>query len=89
MWLLVSVVKGNKYYDPESQVGNRVLISDSNDTVISGRTMGMDGYRFEVRKGNESFVVTDFAAGQPAGLLAQKFLALAKQLGASLVPADA
>ena len=49
MWLLVQVVKGSKYYDAESQVGNRVLISDSSEMVISGRSMGADGYRFEVR----------------------------------------
>lgn len=86
MWLLVQVVKGSKYYDVESQVGNRVLISDSSDMVISGRTMGSDGYRFEARKGSDNFVLSDFPAGQPAGSLSEKFLALARQIGAALVP---
>jgi len=87
MWLLVQVVKGSKYYDAESQVGNRVLISDSSDMVISGRSMGADGYRFEVRKGSESFVVSEFRSGQSAGAVTEGFMALARQLGASLVPA--
>jgi hypothetical protein len=89
MWFLVTVVKGNKYYDADSQVSNRVLISDSSDMVIAGRSMGSDGYRFEARKGNESFVVSAFPTAQAAGSLSKAFLSLARQIGASLVPADA
>ena len=89
MWLLVEAVKGNKYFDPESQVSNRVLISDSSDMVIAGRSMGTDGYRFEARKGSESFVVRDFPAGRAAGSVLEAFLELARQIGASLVPAEA
>ena len=87
MWLLVQVVKGSKYYDAESQVGNRVLISDSSEMVISGRSMGADGYRFEVRKGSERFVVSEFPSGKSVSAVTAGFLALARQLGASLVPA--
>ena len=89
MWFLVQVVKGSKHYEPDSQVGNRVLISDTTDMVISGRSMGGDGYRFEARKGTESFVVTDFRAVQPAGQLAARFTALAQQLGAVLLTEEA
>ena len=39
MWYIVEVVKGSKYYEPESRVGNRVLISDTTELVIVGRTM--------------------------------------------------
>ena len=87
MWLLVQVVKGSKYFDADSQVANRVLISDVSDMVISGRSMGSDGYRFEVRKGSESFLVSEFSSKQSAISVAEAFLTLARQLGASLVPA--
>jgi hypothetical protein len=82
MWFLVQVVKGSKHFEPESQVGNRVLISDTTEMVISGRTMGSEGYRFEARKGAETFVIQDFRAAQVAGVLAAKFTALAHQVGA-------
>jgi len=88
MWFLVQVVKGSKHYEPDSQVGNRVLISDTTDMVISGRGMGGDGYRFEARKGTESFVVRDFRSAQPAGELAERFTALAQQLGALMLTED-
>ena len=82
MWYLVEVVKGSKHYEAESQVGNRVLISDTSDMVISGRAMGADGYRFECRKGNETFLVRDFKGTQAPGLLDARFTALAVQIGA-------
>ena len=89
MWLLVQVVKGSKYFEAESRVGNRVLISDSCDMVISGRSMGVDGYRFEARKGSESFVVSEFSAAQSTGSLSTKFVALAQQMGATIVATEA
>ena len=82
MWFLVQVVKGSKHFEPESQVGNRVLISDTTEMVISGRAMGGEGYRFEARKGIETFVIKDFRSTQAAGVLAAKFTALAQQVGA-------
>lgn len=88
MWFLVQVVKGSKHFEPESQVGNRVLISDTTEMTISGRAMGADGYRFEARKGNETFVVRDFPGAQPAGTLATKFTALADQMGALVLTAE-
>jgi len=54
MWFLVQVVKGSKHFDVESQIGNRVMISDSSEMVISGRSMGAEGYRFEARKGKRT-----------------------------------
>lgn len=81
MWLLVSVVKGSKHFEAESQVGNRVLISDTTDMTISARSTG-SGYRFEARKGTESFVVREFAGAQPVGSLSTRFTALAQQMGA-------
>lgn len=91
MWFLVQVVKGSKHFEPDSQLGNRVLISDTTDMVISGRSMGADNFRFEARKGNESFVVQDFIGAQPPGSLFERFTALAEKMGAltvaSAVPA--
>jgi hypothetical protein len=89
MWFLVQVVKGSKHYEAESQVGNQVLISDTTDMVISGRAMGTEGYRFEARKGNESFVVRDFKGNHPPGSLASRFKALAQQIGAVAITSEA
>ena len=85
MWFLVQVVKGSKHFEPESQIGNRVMISDTSDMVISGRSMGTEGYRFEARKGNDNFVFQEFAGVYPAGALAAKFKAMAQQIGAVVV----
>ena len=90
MWFLVQVVKGSKHYEAESQVDNQVLISDTTDMVISGRAMGTEGYRFEARKGNESFVIRDFKGGNhPPGSLASGFKALAQQIGAVAITSEA
>jgi hypothetical protein len=88
MWFLVEVVKGSKHYEPGSQVGNRVLISDTTEMVISARALGTEGYRFEARKGNDTFVVREFKGGQPAGSLAAHFTALALQMGALAITGE-
>jgi hypothetical protein len=87
MWFLVTVVKGSRHFENDSPIGNRVLISDTTEMVISGRASVSDGYRFEARKGNESFIVSDFEGAQKAGLLTDKFLSMATQMGAVVVTA--
>jgi len=82
MWFLVQVVKGSKHFTADSPIGNRVIISDTSEMVISGRSMGVEGYRFEARKGNDTFTLQDFPGAQPAGALAAKFESLAEQVGA-------
>ena len=82
MWLLVSVVKGSKYHEPDSLIDNRIMVSDTTDMIISGRSTGNDGYRFEMRKGNESFVVQDFPSGSSKAALTASFIALASRIGA-------
>ena len=89
MWFLVQVVKGSKHFEAESQIGNRVMISDTSEMVISGRSMGAEGYRFEARKGNESFVLQDFTGTQSAATLAAKFKSLAQQVGAVVIGGEA
>jgi hypothetical protein len=91
MWFLVTVVKGNRYYEAESPIGNNVLISDSTDMVISGRASGgssADGYRFEARRVNETYIVSDFVGKQTPAALAAKFMAMAQQMGAIIVAGD-
>jgi hypothetical protein len=82
MWILVQVVRGSKHYEADSRVGNHVLISDTSEMVISGRSVGAEAYRFEARKGNESFVVSDFTRVEPGQSLTAQFLALGERIGA-------
>ena len=88
MWFLVSVVKGSKYFDSESQIDNRLMISDTTDMIVTGYSTSTGSYRFEMRKGNEAFTLQDIAKGTTKEAMLGKFLALAEQLGArSLVSA--
>jgi hypothetical protein len=85
MWFLVSVEKGSRQYQSDSPIGNRVLVSDSTEMVISGRESGEGGYRFEARRGNETFIVSHFKGPHAAGALAGSFLSMAQQMGAVVV----
>ena len=85
MWFLVTVVKGSKYYESDSHIDNRILISDTTDMVVAGYATGTGGYRFEMRKGNEAFVLQDLPKGTTKDMLVGHFLKLATQLGATRV----
>ena len=89
MWFLVSVVKGSKYYEADSQIDNRIMISDTTDMVVTGYATGTGSYRFEMRKGNEAFTLQDFAKGLTKDDLLARFLDLAGQLGAKRIDAPA
>jgi hypothetical protein len=89
MWFLAQVVKGSKHFEPDSKVGNQVLISDTTDMVISARTTGADDYRFEMRKGLDTFVIRDFKGVQAPGLILAKFEDLARRMGALAITSDA
>lgn len=82
MWFLVSVVKGSKYYEADSQIDNRIMISDTTDMVVTGYATGTGNYRFEMRKGNEAFTLQDLAKGLSKEDLLARFLDLATELGA-------
>jgi hypothetical protein len=82
MWFLVTVVKGSKYFESDSQIDNRILISDTTDMVVAGYATGTGGYRFEMRKGNEAFVLEEMGKGLDKAGMVQRFLALADRLGA-------
>ena len=82
MWILVKVVKGSKYFEPETQVDNHVLLSDTSEMVISARSSGDATYRFEVRRGNENFILAEYTGAEAKGSLTAKFIALATKIGA-------
>ena len=83
MWFLVSVVKGSKYFEADSQIDNKLMISDTTDMIISGYSMGTGGYRFEMRKGNEAVTLQEFAKGQSKEAITAKFIELAAKVGAT------
>jgi hypothetical protein len=85
MWILVKVVKGSKFFENDTQVENHVLVCDSSDLVIAGRATGDGTYRFEARRGNENFIVAEFAGEEAKVSLKPKFFALADKLGAASV----
>ena len=82
MWILVRVVKGSKYFEPETKIENHVLVCDSSDLVISARATDDATYRFEARKGNETFIVAEFTGAKANRSLTSEFFALAAKLGA-------
>jgi hypothetical protein len=88
MWFLVQVVKGSKHYEPESKVGNQVLISDTTEMVISARTTGADDYRFEMRKNLDTFIIRDFKGVQQPGVILAKFEDMAKRMGALTISGE-
>jgi hypothetical protein len=89
MWFLVSVVKGSKFYEADSQIDNRIMISDTTDMVVTGYATGLGGYRFEMRKGNEAFTMQEMPKGTPKETLVALFLGLARQLGATTIGSTA
>ena len=90
MWILVRVLKGSKYFEAETKVDNQVLVCDSSELVISARATDDATYRFEARKGNETFIVAEFTGAKASGSLTREFLALAAKIGAiSMVAAPA
>ena len=86
MWLLVQVARGSKYFDPDSRVDNRVLICDSGELTISGRSSGDGAYRFEARRGTENFSLADFKGLAAGASLVDEFNALAQRLDAVGAP---
>lgn len=85
MWFLVSVVKGSKYFESDSQIDNRIMISDTTDMVIAGYATNTGGYRFEMRKGNEAFVLQELGKGLSKEVMLARFADLAAQMGAKVM----
>ncbi len=89
MWFLVSVVKGSKYYESDSQIDNQIIVSDTTDMIVTGYSGGPGIYRFEMRKGNECFVLQNLPRGATRDATIQKFKELATQLGAQSIASPA
>jgi hypothetical protein len=87
MWILVQVVKGSKHFEAETRVANHVLICDTSDLVISARSTGDASYRFEARKGNENFIIAEYAGATLKASMLDEFVALGQSLGAISVAA--
>ena len=82
MWILIEAPKGSNYYEAHSLTGNKVLISDTCETVIYARSQGADGHRIVAQRGREMFNVGPAPVrGVEADMNAQ-MLDIAKRLGA-------
>ena len=57
MWILCEAPKGSNFFEAQSQTDNKVLISDTCETVIYSRSQGADGYRLVAQRGRDNFFV--------------------------------
>jgi tricorn protease-like protein len=82
MWILTEAPKGSNFFEAQSLTGNKVLISDTCETVIYARSQGTDGQRIIAQRGREIFLIGPAPVrGVEADMTAQ-MLAIAKQMGA-------
>jgi hypothetical protein len=85
MWILSEAPRGSNFYEAESQTGNKVLISDTCETVIFARSQGSDGHQVVAQRGRDTFLVGPAPVrGVTADMNAQ-LLDIAKQLGAVIL----
>ena len=82
MWILSEAPRGSNYYEAESTTGNKVLISDSCETVIYARSMGADGHRIIAQRGRETFLVGPAPVRGVVVDMTAKMLDIARQLNA-------
>lgn len=57
MWILTEAPRGSNFYEADSQTGNKVLISDTCETVIFSRSQGTDGHQMVAQRGRDTFLV--------------------------------
>ncbi|MGK2900451.1 MAG: hypothetical protein ACSLE9_17505 [Burkholderiaceae bacterium] len=82
MWILTEAPRGSSYYEAQSTTGNKVLISDTCETVIYSRSQGADGHRIVAQRGRETFLIgTAPTRGVEVDMTA-KMLDIARQLSA-------
>ena len=86
MWILTEAPKGSNFYEPESQTGNRALISDTCDTVIFARSQGPQGHRIVAQRGRETFYLGAAPVQGVDGKLQAQMMELARQLNAVVLP---
>jgi hypothetical protein len=81
MWILAEAPKGSNFFEAQSQAGNKVLISDSCDTVIYASSQGSDGHRIVAQRGRDTFFLGPSVRGAETDMTPQ-MLDLARQLQA-------
>ena len=82
MWILAEAPKGSNFYEAQTQTGNRVLISDTCDTVIYSRSQGADGYRLVAQRGRDTFFDGPAPVRGVESDTNKQLLEVARQLGA-------
>ena len=82
MWILTEAPRGSNFYEPESTTGNKVLISDTCETVIYARSQGADGHRIIAQRGRETFMVGPQPTRGVVVDMTAKMLDIARQLNA-------
>lgn len=82
MWILAEAPRGSNYYETQSQTGNKVLISDSCDTVIFARMQGSDGHQVVAQRGKEIFLIGPAPERGVVGDMSAQMQSIAKQLSA-------
>lgn len=81
MWILAEAPKGSNFFEAQSQAGNKVLLSDSCDTIIYARSQGSDGHRIVAQRGRDTFFLGPPVRGAETDMTPQ-MLELARKLQA-------
>ena len=82
MWILTEAPRGSNFYETQSTTGNKILISDTCETVIYSRSQGADGHRIVAHRGRETFFIgAPPVRGVETDMTAQ-LLAVAQKLNA-------
>jgi hypothetical protein len=82
MWILTEAPRGSNFYEAQSTTGNKVLISDTCETVIYSRSQGAEGHRIVAQRGRETFYL---GAAPQHGVetdMTAKLMEIARQLNA-------
>ncbi|MES3013468.1 MAG: hypothetical protein V4750_07025 [Pseudomonadota bacterium] len=82
MWILTEAPRGSNYYEAQSLTGNKVLISDTCETVIYARSQGADGHRIVAQRGRETFFMGPAPVRGVEADMTGQMAEIARQLGA-------
>ena len=85
MWILTEAPRGSNYFEPQSTIGNKALISDTCEIVIYARSQGADGFRLVAQRGRDSFFIGPAPARGAVDDTEARMMELARQLGAVIV----
>ncbi len=85
MWILTEAPRGSNFYEAQSTTGNKVLISDTCETVIYARSQGADGYRLVAQRGRETFFMGPTPVRGAVVDMNAQMTELAQKLGAIML----